>query len=83
VKLGKTFINNTDRHLLDMLGVADLITAETIARLTYPQSKQIEKKTATYTKRLRRLQRFGYVKEVQGAWLRTHGVHVARTRPAA
>lgn len=69
MKLGRTRLDNTDEHLLAMLRIASCVTAEALARYTYPQSKQLHKKRVTYMKRLRRLQRLGYVREVQGKWV--------------
>lgn len=71
MKLGRVTMTNTDKLLIEMLGSADWVRAEALARHVYPKSKQIEKKAATYTRRLRRLQRFGMVREIQGAWALT------------
>lgn len=69
MKLGNTRLTNTDNGILSLLDLVSGVTAESIARAVYPESKQIEKKAATYTKRLRRLQRFGYAREINGAWI--------------
>jgi hypothetical protein len=71
LKLGRTALTNTDKHLLRLLEQVGWVTASALVRATYAKSKQIDKKAETYTKRLRRLQRFGHVREIRGAWALT------------
>lgn len=74
-KLGKTTLTNTDKHLLELLRIASGVRVESLVKYTYPESRQPEKKAATYTKRLRRLQRFGMVRDVNGVWMLDKGAH--------
>lgn len=69
MKLGRTTLNNTDRALLDVLATSrGCFPVPALVRMFYPQTKQLDKKVKTFTKYLRRLQRFGRAREVQGGW---------------
>ena len=71
MKLGSVDLNNTDEGLIVLLGTVDRMPADALARAVYPKTKQLEKKAATYTRALKRLQRFGYVREIGKGWTLT------------
>ena len=82
MKLGRVTLTNTDKELLAMLSKArGCLPVAALVRMQYANTKQPEKKAATYTKRLRRLQRFGKVREVQGGWMVTTPAPTTPTNP--
>lgn len=69
MKLGRTALTNTDKVLLHLLRVRGAMTVRQMVAVRYPQSRQVDKKAATFSKTLRSLQRRGLVRECRGVWL--------------
>lgn len=69
MKVGRTRLTNTDAEILRLLRSLDGgLTTAVVVRHFYKTTKQPEKKVSTFSRKLRRLQRFGLVRETGGLW---------------
>lgn len=73
LKLGKTSLTNTDKAILGLLRLGGTADVNWMVRRVYSHTRQPEKKAETFTRRLRRLQRFGMVRDVGGLWMLEKG----------
>ena len=62
-------LDNTKSWLLDALEHGPF-TAHNLATFRYPQSKQLAKKSVTFQKHLRQLERSGRVKRLGSLWVK-------------
>lgn len=82
MKLGRTALSNTDKFLLALVRQYPMVPVPAMVWARYPGSTQIEKKTVTFRRALRRLQRLGYVQQCgpSGGWIATTSRRTNRDR---